>query len=209
MDKVANSIKELVAGCFDIDLALVHDSIDSFKQPQQYPVFSKDGNFTFELLQFYVRQSMTALVGRSQQLSQLLANFLAKTNGWKLYWITSLRDLEEEIHEIEKNPENVLLVFCFQQIEEKMAHSMYKAILQLQIPHQPLELNHKYHFVHGLKTLVIINRFEDKAVMKTPISLIQHRILVNSDLLNLDYSISNAILNRIRLTFMHPKPGKV
>ena len=204
-EKVASSIKELVAGCFNIDVQLVHDSIDGFKQPQQYPTFSRDGNFTFELLQFYVRQSMTALVGRSQQLSQLLASFLAKTNGWKLYWITSLRDLEEEIHEIEKDPENVLLVFCFQQIEEKMAHSMYKTILQLQIPHQPLELNHKYHFAQGIKTLVIMNEFEQADVMNTPLALIQHRILVSPDLLNLEYSINHAILNRVQLRYEKPK----
>lgn len=85
-----------------------------------------------------------------------------------------------------------------------MAKSMYKTILQLQVPHQPIELNHKYHFVHGLKVLAIMNRFEDKQVMETPLSLIPHRILVNSDLLDLNYSIRNAILNRISLHFEKP-----
>lgn len=41
--------------------------------------------------------------------------------------------------------------------------------------------------------------------METPLSLIPHRILVNSDLLDLNYSIRNAILNRINLHFEKPQ----
>ena len=205
MPSVSSSIKYLIRGCFDLPEDKISDSIDQFKTQANYPLLSKEGNFTFELLQYYVRQSITALVGKNQQLSQLLASFLAKVNNWKLYWVTSLRDLEEKIHDIEKHPDQSLLVFCFQQIDEIMAKSMYKTILQLQVPHQPIELNHKYHFVHGLKILAIMNRFEDKQVMETPLALIQHRILVNSDLLDLNYSIKNAILNRISLHFEKPQ----
>ena len=65
MPSVSSSIKYLIRGCFNLQEDQISDNIDQFKSPPSYPQFSKEGNFTFDLLQYYVRQSITALVGKN------------------------------------------------------------------------------------------------------------------------------------------------
>lgn len=77
--------------------------------------------------------------------------------------------------------------------------SLYKAILTLNIPHQPVEVKGKYYFLHDIKTCVIMNSFEQDEVMETPLSLIGRRIKVDTRYLNLHGVIKGALIAKIRV----------
>ena len=85
--------------------------------------------------------------------------YLAKVNSWKLFWIFSENDIAEHIDEIASDPENTLLVFNIQDVDEVMTKSLMRTILALIIPNQPIELNGKYYHLNGLKSIAVMNEF--------------------------------------------------
>lgn len=67
-------------------------------------------------------------------MSQMLAEHLATTNKWRIFWIFSLSDLEFQIDYIAEDPKNTVIVFNILSIKDKLSLSLYKTILTLNVP---------------------------------------------------------------------------
>ncbi|CAL5995741.1 Conserved_hypothetical protein [Hexamita inflata] len=197
--EIAESIKEIIASQFNINIQLLSDDIQQFKQPKQHDIFSEQGNFYFELLQFFIRTKITALVGQSQQLSQVIANYLAKVNNWQIIWILSFKDFEHQLPDILKDPANTLLVYNFQYINEKTAQSLYKQIIEFSMSNQPIEIGGNFYNLQQTKQLVLLNEYETDDVITTPLNLIKQRINIKANYLNRNYIINNFMLNQFTL----------